>query len=80
MLLEIRSYLQERGEANLTDLAIRFGASPDAMRGMLAHWIGKGRVRRIDCGLSCGKSCAGCGVMAPEIYAWVPPARLAAGP
>lgn len=74
MLLDVKSYLEERGQASLTDLSIRFATSPDAMRGMLGHWIGKGRVQRIDCGLSCGKSCAGCGVVAPEIYAWLRPA------
>ncbi|MCE6951845.1 FeoC-like transcriptional regulator [Cereibacter sphaeroides] len=73
LLLDLRSYLQERGQASLTDLAHRFRSDPEAMRGMLGHWIGKGKVRRLACApMACGKSCSGCHASAaPEIYEWL---------
>ncbi|SNX73892.1 FeoC-like transcriptional regulator [Cereibacter ovatus] len=72
MLLEVRSYLRARRQASLSDLAIRFRSQPDAMRGMLDHWIAKGKVRRIACASACGKGCGGCSAASqPEVYEWL---------
>ena len=52
MLLAIRSLIQARGQASLSDLALHFRVSPEAMQGMVKHWIAKGQVRRQSCGRS----------------------------
>lgn len=83
MLLEVRSYLRDRRQASLTDLALHFRSQPDAMRGMLDHWIAKGKVRSLSCApSSCGKSggCCCAGVSAPVIYEWIeaPPSGASA--
>lgn len=74
LLLDVRTYLQERRQASLTDLAHRFRCDPEAMRGMVGHWIEKGKVRRLACApAACGKSCGGCSAAAPQpdIYEWL---------
>ena len=73
MLLAIRSLVHERGQVSLTDLALHFRKSPEAMRGMVGHWVAKGQVRKIACGASgCGHGCGGCSfAQTHEIYAWV---------
>ena len=70
ILGELKDYLASNKRVAITDLANRFDVEPDALRGMLQAWIGKGRVRRIDPGCACC-SCSGCGETAPEIYEWV---------
>ena len=74
MLLEVRRYLEQRGAASILDLACHFGSEPEALRGMLDHWIRKGVIVRRDFGGSCGGCasqghCGGCGVLASfEVY------------
>ncbi len=73
MLSEIRSYLRERGRAPLSDMAARFESDPDALRGMLDHWITKGRARRLE-GPQVSSNCGGCRKCDPttlEIYEWL---------
>ncbi|ACL99981.1 FeoC-like transcriptional regulator [Cereibacter sphaeroides] len=72
LLIAVRDYLRERHQASLGDLAHRFRCDPSAMRGMVEHWVGKGKARELPCApLACGKSCCGC-TKAPEvIYEWV---------
>ena len=76
MLLEIRKYLQEHGAASILDLSNRFRISPDALRGMLDHWVRKGTVSRRDFAGDCGGCtsqghCCGCGTLASfEVYEW----------
>jgi hypothetical protein len=69
ILSQIRDYLRERGQASLRELALRFDTDPDALRGMLAHWVRKGRVSRQTVGTSCG-GCTQCDPAAMEIYLW----------
>ncbi|WP_245925089.1 FeoC-like transcriptional regulator [Aliiruegeria haliotis] len=71
--MDIRAYLERHGSANIVDLSNHFRVAPDAMRGMLEHWIRKGSVTRQDFAPSCSGcgtgSCGGCGVAASfEIY------------
>jgi hypothetical protein len=68
ILSEIGTYLRRRGQASLRELALHFGAEPDAVRGMLAHWIGKGRVCRKSAA-ACG-GCTQCDPATLEIYVW----------
>ena len=70
ILSEIRDYLKERGQASLQDLALHFDADPDALRGMLAHWIRKGQVTRRSAAAACGSSCTQCDPTSVELYVW----------
>ena len=70
ILSELKVYLRERGRAPIGDLANRFDADPEAIRGMLDVWIRKGRVKRLnaeagDCG-----GCSKCDAFDLEIYEW----------
>ena len=74
MLSEIRAYLLQRGRAPLSDIALYLKVPPEAARGMLDHWIRKGRVCRLAafCSGGCSRSCGGCGESAAsEFYEWV---------
>ncbi len=69
---EVKRYLAERKLAPLNDIALHFDADPDAVRGVLDHWIRKGQVRRHqddDC--NNGSCCGGCGAHVKEIYEWL---------
>lgn len=77
LLLNVRAYVQERRSVSLTDIANKFETSPEALRGMLEHWIRKGVIRRQDFGDNCGgcKPSGGCGTCSAsavfEFYDWV---------
>lgn len=72
ILSELKRYLTAHKRASIGDLANRFAAEPDAVRGMLAHFIAKGRVRRLDdadANGQCG-GCKKCDAYTMEIYEW----------
>lgn len=72
ILSELRTYLAAHKRVSIGDLANRFAAEPDALRGMLAHFMHKGRVRRLD-GAGANGQCGGCrkcDAYAMEIYEW----------
>lgn len=69
MLRQIRVFFQQQRTASLAELAGRFGVTADAMRGMLEHWVRKGRLRRLPASRVCPQ-CAGCEAAALEIYEW----------
>jgi len=71
ILSDIKRYLSERGQATLADMALHFQSSPDAVRGMLEVWAGKGKVRRHLANPSCGSSCSNCDPASVEIYEWI---------
>ena len=71
ILSDIKRYLSVRGQATLADMALHFQSSPDAVRGMLEVWAGKGKVRRHLAAASCGSSCSKCDPASVEIYEWV---------
>jgi len=72
-LSEVKRYLTERKVAPLNDIALHFDMEPDAVRGMLGHWIRKGRIRlHQDEGCRNGGGCSGCGEhVVKEIYEWL---------
>lgn len=71
-LSEVRNYLKTRRMAPLQDIALHFDMAPDAARGLLEHWIRKGRVQRHqDSGCMTGSCCGGCGDDLKEIYEWL---------
>ncbi|MCP3970801.1 MAG: sugar metabolism transcriptional regulator [Rhodobacteraceae bacterium] len=69
ILAELKTYLTRRKRASLVDMALHFNSDPDAVRGMLDHYIRKGRVRRLDTGTACG-GCHKCDALSLEIYEW----------
>ena len=69
MLNEIKNYLKKNQRANLSDLALHFHTSPEAMRGMLAMWVKKGKVTAFAAGQACG-DCHTCDTSLAEIYEW----------
>lgn len=77
ILSELTGYLAEHHRAPLIDLATRFDASPDAVRGMLATLERRGRVRRIANGAACGSGCGKCDQSLVETYEWVAAPALA---
>jgi len=70
ILSEIRRYLEQRGQASLSDIALHFDADPDAVRGMLEAWIRKGKVLRRSSTASCGSTCQSCDAANTELYVW----------
>ena len=74
MLQEIKTYVERNGAVSILDLSNHFRVAPDAMRGMLDHWVRKGVLSRQEFSANCGGcassgNCGGCGVFASlEIY------------
>jgi ferredoxin len=70
MLLDIKRYLMERQRVSLQDLALHFDTDDDAMRGMLATWIRKGKVSKCDA-VACGGCSSSCSTAQnEEAYEW----------
>lgn len=70
ILSDLRDYLRQREQASLQDMALHFDADPEALKGMLEHWIRKGKVTRQTAKASCGDSCTQCDPASVEIYVW----------
>lgn len=74
-VMAVKSYLAARHRASLDEIAVHLRSSPDAVRGFLELWLGKGKVRRVigDGGLpgGCANGCCRCGKAAPEVFEWV---------
>ena len=69
---DVKRYLSERKLAPLNDIALHFDMESDAVRGLLSHWIRKGRVRlHQDNSCKSGGSCGSCGEHHKEIYEWI---------
>ncbi len=71
ILSELTGYLARHRRVALIDMAHRFEASPDALRGMLATLERKGRVRRLEGGAACASSCGKCDTASLETYEWL---------
>ncbi len=72
LLGEIRNYLQQRGNASLTDIATHFDIAEETARFALHYWQQKGKAREMltACGGGCsGKSCGSSGTATQ--YEWV---------
>jgi len=70
MLTDLKKYLIQNKKAPLMDMAHHLNVSPDAVKGMLEHWIRKGKVRHLE-GSACNKGCCQCEPSSLEIYEWV---------
>jgi len=72
ILSDIKKYLLTNRQITLGELCIHFDTEPDPMRGMLEHWIRKGKVKKHSVEESCSSGCLNCcnsGAM--EIYEWI---------
>ena len=78
MLIAIRDHFKVYPVCTLAELSSAFRTSPDAMRGMLSHWLKKGRIvnERAGCGTACHQGsnkktgCTSCRPEELEIYRW----------
>jgi bacterioferritin-associated ferredoxin len=70
ILAEIKTYLKQRRQASLADIALHFDIEPGAARGMLEQWIRKGKVERLSAQAACGSSCSKCDPATTELYLW----------
>lgn len=68
ILSRVNDYLRERRRASVSDMALGLGATPDALRDMLAILERKGRVRRLPSGTPCGGGCCKCDPAGIELY------------
>ncbi len=69
---EVKRYLSERKIAPLNDIALHFDMQPDAVRGLLEHWIRKGKVRRFADNSCEDNCCGGCSENGhKEVYEWL---------
>ncbi|WP_246237695.1 FeoC-like transcriptional regulator [Caldichromatium japonicum] len=69
MISELSIFLRAHRRAALKDLAHRFDADPEALRGMLELMERKGLVRRLPPGTTCA-GCCQCDPAAIELYEW----------
>jgi putative ferrous iron transport protein C len=72
ILAQLKHYLQEHKRATLQDLSVHFATEPDAVRGMLEHWICKGHVRKQAPSVCRCQGCSHCEFQTLEIYEWIP--------
>lgn len=70
ILTELRTYLILNKRMPLIDIANHFDVTPDAIKGMLDHWIRKGKVRHIE-GSVCNKGCCKTDPANLIIYEWI---------
>ncbi len=71
ILSELRDYLKIQHRVSLAEMANHFDIDADALRGMLAKWISKGKVKQLDMGGACGSTCSKCDPALTEIYEWL---------
>lgn len=71
ILSDLRTYLRDKHRATLNDLVVHFHMDADALRGMLAKWISKGKVKQSSAAMACGTSCCKCDPTLTEIYEWI---------
>lgn len=69
ILGDLQGYLSDNGRASLSQLELRFGVQPSALRAMLDRLVAKGRVRRLAPPMRC-VGCTLCPEEALELYEW----------
>jgi hypothetical protein len=75
ILSELRDYLKQQHRVTLQTLVLHFQIEADALRGMLAKWIAKGKVVKISPNANCGTGCCQCDPALTELYEWVEPKK-----
>ncbi len=69
LLVKLRDYIAQQRVCSLADLSQHFHSDPDALRGMLQHWLRKGLIAREQSG--CQKGCVSCAPEQLETYRWL---------
>ena len=71
ILSDIKQYLIQHKRVTLGDLANHFDTEPEAMKGMLDHWVRKGNIVELAATSACNGKCAKCCCEpVAEIYEW----------
>jgi len=70
-LIKLKDYLQKQHSADLFTLTQHLKLEDDVVRDMLAHWMRKGKVRKVVKEGGCNQQCYGCDSAATEVYEWV---------
>jgi putative ferrous iron transport protein C len=73
ILTKIRDYVQSRGRATASDIAIHFELTEDMVTHMMSHLLApRGKIRRLTgTGCSSCSGCSGCSVQMSTIYEWI---------
>lgn len=71
ILSRVSDYLRQHGRASVADMALGLGASPDALKAMLAVLERKGRIRRLSLCSTCKRGCCACDPNSLELYEWM---------
>jgi hypothetical protein len=71
ILSEIRDFVRQRKQCTLQELVLHFDIDAEALRGMLAKWIRKGKIRQLPVSPACGSGCHKCDPALTELYEWV---------
>jgi putative ferrous iron transport protein C len=72
ILSDLKNYVKSRQQVSLTDMALHFDAEPEAIKGMMEFWIGKGKIKKYSNNPVCGGGCSCSYKEAEELYAWNP--------
>ncbi|MRI34477.1 sugar metabolism transcriptional regulator [Endozoicomonas sp. OPT23] len=68
LLVRLKDYIASQGLCSLAEISQHFRSDPDAVRGMLQHWLRKGLIACEQSG--CQKGCVSCAPEQLEIYRW----------
>ncbi len=71
ILKQLKVYLKQRKVATLGQLSQHLQTEPEFTRRLLATWIAKGKVRKLDKIPGCGSRCNKCLPEHIETYQWV---------
>ncbi len=71
MLRDIKEFMRAKPMVTLEQLATHLHQDPETTRGLLAHWIRKGKVEKLPNPPGCGTRCQQCSAQFAEEYRWV---------
>jgi len=71
ILSEIKRYFLRQHVVSLSDLSVHFRVEPEAMRGILEHWIRKGKLRKLPQNTPCPNCSEACKSEKLELYKWL---------
>ena len=72
----VKAYLKQNRRLSHSYMTVHFGVSDETMHGLLAPWLAKNEVQRIDSSSHCKGSCSKascCGTVAAPVYEWCEP-------
>lgn len=70
ILSDVRHYIKTQRSVTLRDLIHHFDVDAEALRGMLALLVTKGKITQKSATKECGTSCCKCDSTLIEIYEW----------